>query len=154
MWAVCAEACDLVNTWEMNRAYTQGKILLSFSSLRPKLLLGRPSDSTSSVTGLSQSAVPTDHRQYIKCIFNICLSRFNEENLVSILRALLPRVFESLDSSAHKRGEDHASSRFWRSAAKIICTHTKNAFYQNAHLVCIKTPFKRKKEWKKEACKL
>lgn len=92
-WAMCAEVCDLVNTWEMNRAYTQGKILLAFSSLRPRRLLRRPSDGTSSVTGLSQSAVPTDHRQYIKCIFNICFSRFNEENLVSILQALLPQVF-------------------------------------------------------------
>jgi hypothetical protein len=43
-WAVCAEACDLVNAWELNRAYTQGKILLSFSSLRAQRLLRRPSD--------------------------------------------------------------------------------------------------------------
>lgn len=103
-WALCSEACDLVNTGEMNSAYTQGEILLSFSSLRPRRLPRRPSDGTSSVTGLSQSAVPSDHRQYIKCIFNICFSRFNEENLVSILQALLPEVFESMDSCLPQKG--------------------------------------------------
>lgn len=121
----------------MNRAYTQGKIVLSFSSLRSRRLLRRPSDGTSSVTGLSQSAVPTDHRQYIKCIFNICFSRFNEENLVSILQALLPQVFKSMDSLAcTQKREAHTVSQGSRLERKFgqNTALTKSHFQQSQHL--------------------